>query len=202
MERDKATVTRLTLRSTGAGETGGRRPARGRQERRQEEAERKKPPVKSLSSGSLLKEYRVEKQRPLTPTVQEELEVQMRISAEHFNRKYGLCFNLQVDVDEEQAAILLQKTLKGRSVQLRLLKGRDRKQDLIDAMMLENPITSQDAEIVSKKVFDSRRAKLEQESLQSKEDYINSFLDRLEGETLGRMLDYLSQELTDSATVV
>ena len=97
---------------------------------------------------------------------------------------------------------MLQKTLKGRSVQLRMLKGRARKQDLIDAMMLENPITSQDAEIVNKKVIEGQRAQLEQESLQSKEDYINSFLDRLEGETLGRMLDYLSQELTDSATVV
>ena len=83
-----------------------------------------------------------------------------------------------------------------------MLKGRARKQDLIDAMMLENPITSQDAEIVNKKVIEGQRAQLEQESLQSKEDYINSFLDRLEGETLGRMLDYLSQELTDSATVV
>ena len=41
---------------------------------------------------------------------------------------------------------------------------------------------------------------MERESLQSKEDYINSFLDRLEGETLGRMLEYLSSELTDSAT--
>ena len=46
------------------------------------------------------------------------------------------------------------------------------------------------------------RAVLEQESLQSKEDYINSFLDRLEGETLGRMLDYLSSELEQSATQV
>lgn len=46
------------------------------------------------------------------------------------------------------------------------------------------------------------RAVLEQESLQSKEDYINSFLDRLEGETLGRMLDYLSSELEHSATQV
>ena len=97
---------------------------------------------------------------------------------------------------------MLQKTLKGRSVQLRMLKGRARKQDLIDAMTLENPITKQDAEIVNKREVEARRAQLEQESLQSKEDYINSFLDRLEGETLGKMLDYLSQELTDSATVV
>ena len=97
---------------------------------------------------------------------------------------------------------MLQKTLKGRSVQFRMLKGRERKQDVIDAMLLENPITSQDTEKVNTRVLEGRRAQLEQESLQSKEDYINSFLDRLEGETLGRMLDYLSQELTDSATVV
>ena len=109
---------------------------------------------------------------------------------------------MQVDIDEEQAALLLQKTLKGRSVQLRMLKGRDRKQDLIDAMMMENPVTIQDAEKVNKRLVEGRRAVLEMESLQAKEDYINSFLDRLEGETLGRMLDYLSQELTDSATVV
>ena len=44
------------------------------------------------------------------------------------------------------------------------------------------------------------RLRSERDSLQSKEDYINSFLDRLEGETLGRMFDYLTIQLTDSAT--
>ena len=77
LERDKATVNRLTLRSTGpgAGEAAVKRPGRGGREKREEAERQKKPPVKTLSSGSLLKEYRVEKQRPATPTVQEELEV-------------------------------------------------------------------------------------------------------------------------------
>ena len=80
LERDKATVNRLTLRSTGpgAGEAGVKRPGRGGREKREEAERQKKPPVKTLSSGSLLKEYRVEKQRPATPTVQEELEVDMK----------------------------------------------------------------------------------------------------------------------------
>ena len=80
LERDKATVNRLTLRSTGpgAGEAGVKRPSRGGREKREEAERQKKPPVKTLSSGSLLKEYRVEKQRPATPTVQEELEVDMK----------------------------------------------------------------------------------------------------------------------------
>ena len=78
LERDKATVSRLTLRHTGSsqGEAGAtKRLGRGGRERREEAERQKKPPVKTLSSGSLLKEYRVEKQRPTTPTVQEELEV-------------------------------------------------------------------------------------------------------------------------------
>ena len=76
LERDKATVNRLTLRHTGGqGEARTKRPSRGGRERREEAERQKKPPVKTLSSGSLLKEYRVEKQRPVTPTVQEELEV-------------------------------------------------------------------------------------------------------------------------------
>ena len=74
LERDKATVNRLTLRSTGP---GVKRPSRGGREKREEAERQKKPPVKTLSSGSLLKEYRVEKQRPATPTVQEELEVEV-----------------------------------------------------------------------------------------------------------------------------
>ena len=53
---------------------------------------------------------------------------------------------------------------------------------------------------VAAKEAEGRRLSIEKESLLSKEDYINSFLDRLEGETLGRMLEYLSSELTDSAT--
>ena len=55
---------------------------------------------------------------------------------------------------------------------------------------------------VEGEVAEGRRAMVERESLQSKEDYINSFLDRLEGETLGKMMDYLSCELTNSATMV
>ena len=49
-------------------------------------------------------------------------------------------------------------------------------------------------------VAEEVRLRAERDSLQSKEDYINSFLDRLEGETLGKMFDYLSIQLTDSAT--
>ena len=41
--------------------------------------------------------------------------------------------------------------------------------------------------------------KAEKDTRQAKEDFINAFLDRLEGETLGKMLDYLSCELTHSA---
>ena len=72
-------MSRLTLKSTGpgAGEAGVRRPGRGGRDKRDEAERQKKPPVKTLSSGSLLKEYRVEKQRPATPTVQEELEVRV-----------------------------------------------------------------------------------------------------------------------------
>ena len=55
---------------------------------------------------------------------------------------------------------------------------------------------------VEGEMAEGRRAMVERESLQSKEDYINSFLDRLEGETLGRMMDYLSSELTNSATML
>ena len=168
LERDRGTVGRLTLHST----------ATPRPRDRKEE-ERKKPPAKSLSSGSLLKEYRVEKTRPVTPSVPEEAEE---------------------DIDSEQAALLLGKTLRGRSVQLRLMKGRARRQDQIEAMRTENPITEEDAIKVQAQVSEELRLRTERESLQSKEDYITSFLDRLEGETLGKMLDYLSLQLTDSAT--
>ena len=41
--------------------------------------------------------------------------------------------------------------------------------------------------------------KSDKDARQAKEDFINAFLDRLEGETLGKMLDYLSCELTHSA---
>ena len=62
-------------------------------------------------------------------------------------------------------------------------------------------VTYQSSSQVAAREAESRRLSYEKESLQSKEDYINSFLERLEGETLGRMLEYLSSELTDSATV-
>lgn len=97
LERDKATVNRLTLRHTGPGqgEAGAtKRPGRGGRERREEAERQKKPPVKTLSSGSLLKEYRVEKQRPATPTVQEELEV-TKIYIRNMEREdYDLIYRL------------------------------------------------------------------------------------------------------------
>ena len=55
----------------------------------------------------------------------------------------------QIGVDEEQAAFLLQKTLRGRAVQLRMQKGRARKQDLINEMRVENPITEDEAKEVN-----------------------------------------------------
>ena len=167
LERDKGTVGRLTLNTTATPRT------------RDKKEERKKPPAKSLSSGSLLKEYRVEKTRPTTPSVEAEIDL---------------------DIDEEQAALLLGKTLKGRSVQLRLMKGRARRQDQIEAMRTENPVTEEDMAEVQSQIDEENRLRTERESLQSKEDYINSFLDRLEGETLGKLMDYLSLQLTDSAT--
>ena len=77
LEADKATVARLTLRTGGqAGAAEARRPpTRPSRDKREAAEERKKPPMKTMSSGSLLKEYRVEKQRPATPSVPEEAEV-------------------------------------------------------------------------------------------------------------------------------
>ena len=117
LEKDRGTLGRLTLQST----------ATPRARTRKEE-ERKKPPAKSLSSGSLLKEFRVEKTRPETPSVVEEAEA---------------------EIDSEQAALLLQKTLRGRAVQLRLMKGRARRQDQIEAMRTEHPVTVEDTAKVS-----------------------------------------------------
>ena len=66
----------------------------------------------------------MEKTRPETPSVTEEAELV---------------------IDEEQAALLLQKTLRGRAVQLRLMKGRARRQDQIEVMRTEHPVTEEDA---------------------------------------------------------
>ena len=68
----------------------------------------------------------------------------------------------------QQAALLLQKTLRGRSVQLRIQKGRQLKQDLITAMMIENPVTEEDQEKVDRQVEEGNRIMMEHESLQSK----------------------------------
>ena len=68
----------------------------------------------------------------------------------------------------QQAALLLQKTLRGRSVQLRIQKGRQLKQDLITAMMIENPVTDEDQEMVDRQLEEGRRIMMEHESLQSK----------------------------------
>ena len=149
LEADKATVARLTLRTGGqAGAAEARRPpTRPSRDKREAAEERKKPPMKTMSSGSLLKEYRVEKQRPATPSVPEEAEV----SDDSIGPVLALVMIVprdQLESDEHQAALLLQKTLRGRAVQLRLGKGRARKQDLIAAMMLDTPITEQDAEQV------------------------------------------------------
>ena len=149
LEADKATVARLTLRTGGqAGAAEARRPpTRPSRDKREAAEERKKPPMKTMSSGSLLKEYRVEKQRPATPSVPEEAEV----SDDSIGPTLALVMivpRVQLESDEHQAALLLQKTLRGRAVQLRLGKGRARKQDLIAAMMLDTPVTEQDAEQV------------------------------------------------------
>ena len=74
LENDRATVHRLTLRSS---TTPRSQDVKSRGRSRDGKDGKKKPPapVKTMSSGSLLKEYRVEKQRPVTPTVPDESEV-------------------------------------------------------------------------------------------------------------------------------
>lgn len=101
--------------------------------------------------------------------------------------------------DTVQAALLLQKTLRGRAVQLRMAKGRARKTDLIAEMRLENPLTEEEEAVVADKVQKASRQASRGAAREEKEGFINSFLERLEGETLGRMLDYLSSELAHSA---
>ena len=57
-------------------------------------------------------------------------------------------------VDEDQAALLIQKTMRGRAVQLRMQKGRARKGDLITEMRVENPLTQEEAKEVTKEHID------------------------------------------------
>ena len=89
--------------------------------------------------------------------------------------------------------------MRGRAVQLRITKGRARKVDLIQEMRLEAPVTEEEEQEVAARLKEAEKVAAEVEGRRNKEDNINSFLDRLEGETLGRMLDYLSSELTHSA---
>ena len=118
--------------------------------------------------AAILADFKV-KVRPPTPTIEDE-----------------------EDIEVTQAAILIQKTIRGRAEQARMERGLKINQELINELREQYPLTEEDKSKVLAEELENKDQPLEAE------ERIDEFLARIEGETLGRMLDYLSFELTHS----
>ena len=123
---------------------------------------------KNQPATSILEDFKIAV-RPQTPTIDED-----------------------TDTDVFQAALLIQKTVRGRADQIRMQRELKLNQDLIQELREQYPITPGEQSKGS-----TQRSENEDEQLQA-EDRIEEFLSRIESDTLGKMIDYLSFELTHS----
>lgn len=123
---------------------------------------------KNQPATSILEDFKIAV-RPQTPTIDED-----------------------TDTDVFQAALIIQKTVRGRADQIRMQRELKLNQDLIQELREQYPITPGEQSKGS-----TQRSENEDEQLQA-EDRIEEFLSRIESDTLGKMIDYLSFELTHS----
>lgn len=119
-------------------------------------------------AASILADFKIAV-RPQTPTIDED-----------------------TDTEVFQAALIIQKTVRGRADQIRLQRELKLNQDLIQELREQYPITPAEQSKGS-----TQRLENQDEELHA-EDRIEEFLSSIESDTLGKMIDYLSFELTHS----
>ncbi|KAF0311251.1 Cilia- and flagella-associated protein 91 [Amphibalanus amphitrite] len=94
------------------------------------------------------------------------------------------------DCDRSQAAICLQRILRGRAVQIRMERGVERRYDLIQELRGTHALQNTAME---EKGRDQRRTLCMQRMRD--DQYVDEALSRIEGATVARLLDQLSNEL-------
>ncbi|CAF0958700.1 unnamed protein product [Rotaria magnacalcarata] len=97
--------------------------------------------------------------------------------------------------EREKSIIYIQKLLRGRAIQNMMYKNKEERIELIDEMRSTHALQEQD---MNRKKLQRQDIQAEQYSQRkdiTKEDFIDSMLQTLEGEAIGDTFDYLSKEL-------
>ncbi|XP_037087344.1 cilia- and flagella-associated protein 91-like [Pollicipes pollicipes] len=101
----------------------------------------------------------------------------------------------QQDCDQTQAAICLQRLLRGRAAQIRMRRGVERRYDLIQELRGTHALQASTMEL---KARDQRRVVCMQrmrDAATKQDEYVEEALSRIEGAAVARLLDQLSNEL-------
>ncbi|CAF1671998.1 unnamed protein product, partial [Adineta ricciae] len=99
------------------------------------------------------------------------------------------------DEEREKSIIYLQKLLRGRATQNMMYKNKEERIELIEEMRSTHALQEQDMNMKKLEKQDVHTAQYVQRKDITREDYIDSILQTMEGEALGDMFDYLSKEL-------
>ncbi|CAF0910928.1 unnamed protein product [Adineta steineri] len=99
------------------------------------------------------------------------------------------------DEEREKSIIYLQKLLRGRATQNMMYKNKEERIELIEEMRSTHALQEQDMNMKKLQRQDIHTAQYVQRKDISREDFIDSILQTLEGEAMGDMMDYLSKEL-------
>ncbi|CAF3060896.1 unnamed protein product, partial [Rotaria sp. Silwood2] len=97
--------------------------------------------------------------------------------------------------EREKSIIYLQKLLRGRAIQNMMYKNKEERIELIDEMRSTHALQEQDMNRKKLQRQDVQVAQHIQRKDTTREDFVDSILQTLEGEAIGDMFDYLSKEL-------
>lgn len=97
--------------------------------------------------------------------------------------------------ERDKSIIYLQKILRGRAIQNMMYKNKEERIELIKEMRSTHALQEQDMNQKKLERQDTQAAQYKQRKDVDREEFVDSILQKLEGEAMGDMLDYLSKEL-------
>jgi len=97
--------------------------------------------------------------------------------------------------DQEQALIVLQKIIRGRAIQNAMYEEKAERSELIKELRSTHALQKAQQQIKKQEKQQVITVQRQRRIHQHKESFVDEALSRLEGESIGDMLDFLSKEL-------
>ncbi|XP_071806204.1 cilia- and flagella-associated protein 91-like isoform X2 [Asterias amurensis] len=100
-----------------------------------------------------------------------------------------------VDEEKELAIIFLQQVIRGRAIQNMMFEGKEKRQELINELRSTHALQSAEQQMKKQEKQATLNLQRQRRLHDHKEWFLDEAMSKLEGESAGDMLDFLSKEL-------